>query len=67
MVERINSSSLRCHGTLFNAAVAVTFVKTFGAGVDMVSVSQAKTVIDIQAVVAAQQVAAVAGATAAAT
>ena len=53
-------------GTLFNAAVAVTFVKMFGTSVDTVSLNRAKTVIDIQAVIAAQQAAAMAGAAAAA-
>ncbi len=33
-------------GTLFNASVGVTFVKFFETGVNMVSVNQAKTVID---------------------
>jgi hypothetical protein len=53
-------------GTQFNAAVGVTFVKLSGAGATMGSVSQAKTLIDMQAVLAAQQAAAAAGAAAAA-
>jgi hypothetical protein len=53
-------------GTLFNASVGITFVKMFEAGSDVVSMSQAKTLIDVQAVIAAQQAAAAAGAAAAA-
>jgi len=54
------------HATLFNASVGIAFVRLFGTGASMVSVSRAKTVIDIQAVIAAQQAAAAAGAAAAA-
>lgn len=53
-------------GTLFNAAVGVTFAKLSGARTDTASLNQAKTLIDMQAVIAAQQAAAAAGAAAAA-
>jgi hypothetical protein len=52
--------------TLFNAAVSITFAKMAGASADLVPLSQAKTMIDMQAIIAAQQAAAAAGAAAAA-
>jgi len=51
-------------GTIFNVAVGIAFVKLSSRGAGKVAISQTKTLLDMQAVIAAQQ-AAVAGAAAA--